>query len=994
MSHSLSRVLAAACFGIAVPAVVQAQQAAASGIITGRVTERGGTTPVAAAQVFVVGAGATRGGLTADDGTFRITGVPVGTVTVRVRRLGFEAASQPVTVAAGGTVTADFSLGRAQTATLEQVVVTATGEQVQRRQQGLAVATVNPDTVQLASVQNFSQLVQGRAAGVTISQSGGALGSGATVRIRGGTSLLLSNEPLLVIDGVRVDNSPESQSIDVGGQYPSRLNDLNPEEIENIEILKGPAASALYGTAAANGVIQVTTKRGRGGRTQWNTWIENGFDRNPWDIPDNFGIIPAGEDSTATGTCILSDVASGDCEFGRLQRFNPLSNSDILRTGHRQQYGGSVAGGTEAATYFTSGEFENSSGIYRTNDYERVNLRANVQAQPVRNFTLGVQTGYLNSDLRQPQNDNNGNGILPQTLLGSAVNNAQGGFFAFDPETTLRLRTSQAVNRFTGSANATYTPFSFLNLITALGFDNTQRDEAELLPPNVFTDSPDNIAGYRTRNRIGVQNYTATQSAVFTFRPRSWLTTTTTGGAQFLRVNTSGTYAFGGGILEGTSSLEGTTTRFSVDEINQDERIFGYYGQQQLAFGDRLFLTGSFRSDRSSNFGARVGYVTYPQFQASYVVSDEPRLPKPTWLSSLRLRAAWGQSGNQPTFRTAQRFYTPTAVRVNGTEVVGFTFGGTGNQSLDPEFVTEAEAGFDLALLENRLGLEFSYWNRSANDAILARRIAPSVGVSTTRLQNIGELRSHGIEGLVRANVLQRENVAVDLNVNFQTLNQRLQNLREGVEEVIFGLGSSQRFTPGFAPGGYWAAPYTYTTQTVNGRQLVDAVDIAADQQFLGTPIPTRELSFIGNATLFKWVRLSGLVDYRGGHKLYNATEEFRCAFGVCRGLNDPTASVEQQAAALAAASPGATIAGFVEDASFVRFRELSLTLSLPQRFATAARARNASISLAGRNLALWTRYTGGDPEINGGAQAPFSRFDFLSQPPVRSLVARVQLGF
>ena len=342
----------AAMIAAATPAALAAQQAS-TGTITGRVTDRENQQPLAGTQVFIVGN--TRGAVTDENGVYRIVSVPAGPVQVRTRRLGFSSTTQAATVTAGESVTADFALGRTATQ-LDQVVVTATGESVQKRQQGTAVATINADTLQLAPIQNFSQVLQGRAPGVTITQSGGSTGSGATVRIRGANSLSLSNEPLLVIDGVRVSSSNTgdlANTIDVGGQEPSRLNDLNPEEIESVEILKGPAASALYGTAAANGVIQVTTKRGRTGKPQWNNWLEYGALDDVFDIPDNYAVVTAGGD-TVSG--ILPDVAAGDEEFSALQQFNPLRNSAVFRTGQRRQIGTSFSGGSAVATYFVSGE--------------------------------------------------------------------------------------------------------------------------------------------------------------------------------------------------------------------------------------------------------------------------------------------------------------------------------------------------------------------------------------------------------------------------------------------------------------------------------------------------------------------------------------------------------------------------------------------------------------------------------------------------------------
>jgi TonB-dependent starch-binding outer membrane protein SusC len=258
MIRQLGRLLVAAAVVGSAPAAAQQT----TGIITGRVTERGTAQPVSLAQVFVVGTGF--GAVTNDSGVYRIVNVPTGPATVRVRRVGFESVAQPVTVTAGSAVTADFVVGRAA-AVLSQVTVTATGAATTARQQGNLVSTVRPDSVPLAAVPNFSSLVQGRASGVTVQQSGGTTGSGARIRIRGANSVSLSNEPLIIIDGVRVTGTAAgtiATSLDVGGQEPSRLNDILPEEIEDVQILKGPAATGLYGTQAANGVIQITTKKG------------------------------------------------------------------------------------------------------------------------------------------------------------------------------------------------------------------------------------------------------------------------------------------------------------------------------------------------------------------------------------------------------------------------------------------------------------------------------------------------------------------------------------------------------------------------------------------------------------------------------------------------------------------------------------------------------------------------------------------------------------
>lgn len=973
-----------AALAVSAPATLQAQDQ--TGVVRGRVTATNGQ-PIQAAQAQVMGT--VRGAQSDANGVFIISAVPAGEHRVRVIRLGYEAVTLPVTVAAGDTATIEVRMSPTAVQ-LSQVIVSATGQEVRAREQGTAVSAISVDTVQLAAVPNFSNLLQGRAAGVSIIQSGGTTGSGATVRIRGSNSLSLSNEPLLVIDGIRINSEPTSSTIGVGGQQVSRLNDLNPEEIESIEILKGPAASALYGTAAANGVIQVRTKRGQSGAPRWNAWVQAGSIDQVWDIPDNYAAIIGGE--KVPFALLGGDVGRDDIEG--LASFNPLAHSGVFRTGLRQSYGLSVSGGSNVATYFVSGEIEDESGIYNHNNLDRISLRANINATPRDNLMLGVQTNFMTSDLQRPQNDNNIYGVLPQGLLGNYENDENGGFFGFDPVVSEQLKTLQAVDRYLFSANADWRPLPWLNLIANAGIDRLERDDNELLPPNVFTDTPDNIVGYRQRDRFSISNITATGSAVATFQLSDAISSTTTAGMQFIRQNVEGTNALGYGVLAGTGSLDGTTTRFEVGETNQDERTFGFYGRQQFGFNDRLFFTASVRADANSNWGGNVDYAVYPQFEGSWVINEENFFPQTDWLNTLRLRAAWGQSGLAPQFRTAQRFYTPAAVRVEGSDVVGFTFGGTGNKNLEPEVITETELGFDVSTLQGRLGLEFTYFSRSMDDAIVARRIAPSVGVTQTRVENIGELSSKGTEWLLSAQLLDRENFAWDATVTFTTLSQKVERLREGVDPIIFGLGSNtQRHQPGYWPGGYWAKPYTFADANGDGIIQPDEITYGDEDVFVGTPFPRREAGINTNMTLFGWVRLGAQLDYRGGHKLYNSTEEFRCGFGICRGINDPNAPLWEQARAIAVNEDG-TVYGYMEDADFVRLRELSLTLTAPRDWADRLRVQGLSFTLAGQNLALWTDYSGADPEINGAGQANYNRFDFLSQPPVRTIIGRVQITF
>src|SRR3954471_15143415 len=365
MLRSFKHLLAAAtAAAMALAPVGRAVAQQNTGIVAGRVTEAGGQRPIPEAQISIVGT--TRGARTDVEGRYRITSVPAGSATLRVARIGFQSTTRQVTVVAGQEATADFGMGPVATV-LSAVTTTASGTQQLGRENGASVAQISTDTIVLAPIQNFSQLLTAKTPGVTISQSTGTTGEGARVRIRGANSMSLSNEPLLIIDGVRIDNTPESNTIGVGGQSPSRLNDINPEDIESFEIVKGPAAAALYGTAAANGVIQITTKRGSAGRTKWNGYGEIGsiYENNYY--PPNYGgwtktplySFPGWPRSRRPSpTCNLVNEAFGDCTIDSLSTLRPLEVHSPFRTGHRQKLGGSVSGGVPASTYFLSADAE------------------------------------------------------------------------------------------------------------------------------------------------------------------------------------------------------------------------------------------------------------------------------------------------------------------------------------------------------------------------------------------------------------------------------------------------------------------------------------------------------------------------------------------------------------------------------------------------------------------------------------------------------------
>jgi TonB-linked SusC/RagA family outer membrane protein len=977
------------------PATAGAQQPAAAGVIAGRVVERNGA-PVVGAQVFVVGS-TPRGAATAEDGTFRIGGVPVGTAVVRVRRLGFASASQTVTVAAGATVRVDFSVERAAATTLEQVIVTGTGETQRNRELGNAPARIELTPERVPALPAFSQALAGQAAGVQVLQSSGTSGTGSRIRIRGANSLSLSNEPLIIIDGVRVQGGGNSSSIGVGGQAPSRLDDLNPEEIENIEVLKGPAASGLYGTQAANGVVQITTKRGRSGRTQWNSYVERGRTQDVSNFAPNYGAF-GDFDGERDFYCDLPSVASGACTQDSVVTFNPLKNPSTtpFRNGARTQLGVNAAGGSDRVGFFLSGEQDREAGVYRTNAVNRTNLRANLRAFLSEKLDVNVSSGFISSYVQLPGNDNTFLGYISNGLAGFArvddpgsVN--QDGYDPLGPASIDFYENLQQTRRFIGSTQANYRPLSWLRLTGVAGLDLVNRFDTQTLPPGRVQLDTETEEGYRFANRFQFGTYTGQATAAAQFTPRANLASTTTASVQYQQDVNEGVLGTGYRLVAGTNSLSGAVSRFAASEQFSDSRLVGGIVTQQFGWRDRLFISAGVRGDNSSAFGRNFGTVYYPTAQASWVASEEAWFPTGP-LGLVRFRGSFGRSGLRPGNVDALTFFSPVAARVRGQDVAAVTIGGVGDPDLRPEVTTEFEGGFDLEAFNRRATLQFTAYTRQSDDALVARVIAPSAGVVRTRFENIGAIRNQGLEALVTLRPLDTRAAALDLTLNYSYNTNKLLTLRDTAPILVTARGE-QRHAEGFPAGGYWGRPIT--GWTANPQGIVTDVEYG-DLQFLGYSQPRTLFSVTPQLALFGGaVRLSTLVDYRGGFKQYNSSENFRCGItATCRGIIDPTAPQAEQARALASSSAG-VYSGYIEDAAFVRFREASLTLAVPQRYVRRyLGSRAVGLTLAGYNLGVLTDYTGVDPEVNASAQSNFVQSDFLSQAPIRRFSARVNVNF
>jgi TonB-linked SusC/RagA family outer membrane protein len=1041
----LVRITLAALVLALFPAFAMAQ---GGGSISGRVIDQATQRPIQEAQVVVVGT--QRGAVTDQQGRYTITGVPAGTYQLRARRIGYAQSDQQVSVGANAA-TVDFALATAATQLQEVVVNAVTGQLERRVEVGTNVGHVNVAQLEKGPITKMADVLQSRVAGVTLQSTGGSTGAGQRIRVRGANSLSLSNEPLLYLDGVLISNG--KGGISVGGGDYSRLNDLNPEEIENIEVLKGPAASAIYGSAASNGVLLISTKKGRAGAPQWRAYAEGGQIKDVNSYPLNYAALTR-LDPTSTSTEYFAQdgdywylnipavwgpgtpfntchnyqaaAATGACKQDVLISFDQFRDprTTPFVTGKRDKLGLNVSGGSEGLTYFIAGDREEENGVLRPNDLRRLSLRTNLNARVSSHATAAITASYVRSNHRRLGSDNNIfspllvafhgpaqylPGMETDTVGGPA--DRPGSLFGPNYLDQQKFYADQDIDRFIIGANTNVTPLSWLRINGNAGLDYYGRNDQETQDPAVLPIALDFIVGFRDAYRASNYQWTSNVSAAATFTPLSEIVSTTTVGASYSRQLFEQVNCYGIAIPAGTASCAAATTQFAIDEVHTDLKSVGGLIRQELAIRDKLFLSGSLRADNNSGLVREVsGLSYYPSFNASWLISNEGFFPKPQFLNQLRLRFGWGQAGQRPGFGQSESFFGARGVQRASAELPALILTATGNPALKVERTTEYEGGFDLGLFDNRLSTEFTVFTRRSMDAHIARNLAPSSGLTGSVFQNLGSIKNWGTEFGANLNAINTSNFNLDVRLTASTLQNRIEELGAGISPIRLNRGE-QFHREGFSAGGYFARPLKWKDE--NGDGLLSTAEVQVDTArflvvpndkggkdtlalaYLGPLLPTNTQGLSFDATFFKYLTVATLFERRAGNKQLNESEYFRCRtqhsnpfFGFCQGLDDPHASLQAQAAFIGSqfSQFGATPYGYIEDADFIKWREFSVRLGIPESWGQRFSAiRGASISLAGRNLKTWTDYTGLDPEINEGGGNNFTQGEFNTQPPVRT---------
>jgi TonB-linked SusC/RagA family outer membrane protein len=945
--------------------------------------------------------GTDRGALTDGNGRFLFVNVPGTQVTVRITMMGYRTLEETVRV---GDVNLRFQLAEVAIE-MDQIVVTGTPGGTQRRSIGNVVTQVRAaEAVELTHVPNIQSLLNARAPNVVITPATGMVGSGAQIRVRGYNSISLSNAPLLYVDGVRADNAqstgPTVQAF--GYSVVSRINDFNPDDIESIEIIKGPAAATLYGTEASNGVIHIITKRGREGGAAWNMTVRQGAN---W-FQNSIGRTPTNH---------WRNPATNQVESLNMARSEKERGTPLYRTGHLQNYSLSLSGGSAEVRYYVAGDWDSEEGVQWDNELRRGSARANLNFIPSPTLDIAGSMGY-SSGRTHLSPEAGGGGVSWATYYSTPARN-QGDIFpdprgarSWSPEVYYERTTYQDVNRFTGSLQINHRPVDWFHQRLTVGLDDVRETNVSLFDktPLYLLWSP-TARGSKSVGRRDIRNQTLDYAGTFQFALNSAISSNTSIGAQYY--NRSGEFVTAEGsdfAVPGLKVVNAAAETFGYETYSEAVTV-GVYAQQQFGWNDRLFVTAALRADDHSAFGEEFDMVYYPKVSGAWVVSEESFFDIP-WVSALRLRTAYGQAGQQPGAFDALRTYAPIA---GPNDVSTVTPSSVGNANLGPERSSEIEVGFEVGFLDDRVGLDVGYYNQKTKDAILLRPTAPSTGFPGSRFVNIGELKNTGFELVLQSTPVSMPRFRWDATFSLARNDSEVVSLTEDEDEIWVSAYYGVKHQVGYPLGAWFHRKVVSVEFDANGRYIRSSMmcddgqggttacysgSVAvAPQVYLGRSDPRHEGTFSSTFTLGERFRLYGLMDFKTGYKKWDHNTRIRCSlFNTCLENVQPLDYVDSNPTRLASYQDGPNMgAELIRDANFLRLRELSVSYIVPSRYLERIGAQRATVNLAARNIHYWSPWTGMDPEAQfSGARGGYGPVEQNHLPQLTSFVTTINLNF
>ena len=1019
--------LAVVLGGILFAAPLTAQSA--TGLVTGRVVDSASRQPLSAVSVRIVGSA--NGALSRGDGTFTISLVGAGLHQVRASRIGFAARTQSVTVVAGGTVNVDIALSP-QAAVLSDIVVTGYGTQRREAITG-SVATVSADEANVGVVTNAQQLLQGRVAGVQITTNNGEPGGGSQVRIRGGTSIQASNDPLYVIDGVPLQN----ESSVAGAATPgvnralnrNPLNAINPNDIESMTVLKDASATAIYGSRGANGVVLIQTKRGSRGTSalDFDTYVA--------------AASPARRLNFLSGdqyrTFVADQVKAGNLPASQIA-LNGTANTDwereLTHTGYATSQNVAFSGGSQQTHYRSSLNYFDQKGVVISNGLKRyqgrlnaqhaaldgrLNLDLNLTASRVNNTYLAMENGggftggvFTNMAIFNP--------TLPVQVLDTATKTFKyyelgpGGQSVRNPVALANQITDQAPeNRVLGNITGTLTLLTGLTAQTTLGADFTNSVRQTYVPRTSPLGADFN--GLARQAERSLQNLNFQQLVTATPRIGNRQELEIVGGYEYSQFENSGFEVISQGFITDAfqfNNLGAGTQASSPAPISyiQESKLVSFFSRAQYGFADKYFLTGVIRRDGSSRLAEGHKYSTFPAVGATWRLSNEEFM-RGNRFSTLALRAGWGRQGNQAVQPYATQLLLRTDAGAKYPFGTGVTTGLSASQIQNPDLkweTTEAtNFGVDWGLKNDRFTGVIDLYQKTTKDLLLTVPV-PQPAVVPRQIQNIGSVRNRGFEASMDARVLEQSTRTLSTGIVLSVERNSVLNLGDApfiITGGVSGQGQSGRFSqrliPGQPLGTFWGAKFLRVD--TKGQQVFSCVAKSAgctngetfaptgdDEMVIGNANPKFNVGFRSNGSMNKF-DASWLWRGEFGREVFNNTALVYSTKGNAKSsrnfltsaLTDPIGINE----------PAIYSSRWIENGRFVRLQNATVgyTFALP---ASLGGGRTTRVYLSGDNLLLFTPYSGYDPEVFVDAGIATRGIDYLTYPRARTFTTGAHIQF
>lgn len=1027
-----------------------------NGIIKGKVVEEGTGLPLIGTNISLVGT--TLGAASDREGAFAIRGVPPGTYTILVRFMGYKSVSKEIVVSASQEVTADFEL-KVDVLKLDEIVVTGMGGTQIKEKLGVTISKVDAEELIESDENNIVAAMSGKIANVEITSFSGEPGATKFIRIRGQNTISGNTEPLFVIDGIPVDNS--TRGITNGGSVSSnRISDLNPEDIASMDVLKGAAAAAIYGSRAANGVILITTKSGRPGQTKISYKTSYSWDKVNRSVPlqTRFGQGDKGvykkNNSGSWGPELDASTPVYDHSMEMWDQIGNTADNNLT-----------VSGGNDMTTYFTSfgyidqnGPFVGNSDSYQKYSFrlkgsqvinDKLKVDGNIAFAKVKSNFLtnrsdvsGITVGVF----RTPPDFNNWPYLDPETGLHRS--------YRYSTPTELRksrgyenpffsayekIRESK-VGRAFGNFTVQYDPMDWVNVNYTLGSDYSDDDKTSVNPVSSTANSGDG-----SMTRTNYIYHEVDNNLVATFELERYLTK--------LNRNLSGTFMTGYNfnsrsfkmlettgdifITPGYNQLDNMVT-ITADEYESLIHTESFFGQATFDLYQQLYLTGAIRNDGSSTFGANERRHWFPKFSAAWEFTKFSKMPKIPYFNFGKLRFAYGEAGSQPEVYSTTTgyisgnksgFWTGT-LNAGSYDGVGGFYSSTISPAKDlrPERTKEYEIGTNIGFWDSRLGIDLTYYKSRSEDVLFSITVPPSTGYSQ-RTANGAIIENKGWELEFDINPVKTKIISWDLGVVWATNENKCVDMR-GAEMISYLSWSmlSSVAAEGYPLGQFFGRDYirfgrgsSYTLNNGTKINIDEAYPNApagtvfineagypeadAEFRFMKDPNPDWTAGIRNEFTFLGKVKVSAFIDIKQGGYVWNGTRqnltnmgthkdtENRGSTTVFEGVGPGAGTVVELDQNWYKGAGYLVTYPFIEDASYVRLREISISYNIKNKYVSYFGLSDIDVRLSGRNLHLWTDYTGIDPETNLN-NTNGRGMDYFNMPNTKSYVLTLRFNY